>query len=379
MLSASERPPTPNTPMPQPPNDPVLTGFIAGALLLSIATGLFLVSARRRGPLLRYQPRRPVPWGAEASILAVLFVLLALVTPWDSAGPQEQEAQPNSVKVQAQEIEANPVEVATQLIASMLPQVLIVGGFVFVVAVFSNATSRDLGLPANAAQFAGDVFIGIVACLAALAPVHVVQASLMYLMKMPDEPSGHPLVKMLTGGEPNVGVMVLATLAAVVVAPICEEISFRLLLQGWLEKWEDKQLGWRTASLPSSTTADEVQAAESNQMTNDEGRMTNDDGRSATDSSLEAPLFDQPISTEPPRRGIVGLPYGWLPIFVSSLMFGLAHFGYGPEPVPLFFLALVLGYVYHRTHRIVPCIVAHALFNLFTVVLLWRMLIFEAQ
>ena len=57
------------------------------------------------------------------------------------------------------------------------------------------------------------------------------------------------------------------------------------------------------------------------------------------------------------------MPYGWLPIGVSSLLFALAHVGYGPDPVPLFSLALILGYVYQRTHRIVPSMVTHASFN----------------
>jgi hypothetical protein len=68
------------------------------------------------------------------------------------------------------------------------------------------------------------------------------------------------------------------------------------------------------------------------------------------------------------------LPYGWLPIALSSLLFGLAHIGYGPEPVPLFLLALILGYVYQRTHRIVPCMVTHALFNGTSLVALWRVM-----
>jgi membrane protease YdiL (CAAX protease family) len=83
---------------------------------------------------------------------------------------------------------------------------------------------------------------------------------------------------------------------------------------------------------------------------------------------------DLSFESEPPRRGIAGLPYGWFPILISSIAFGLAHFGYGPEPVPLFLLALVLGHLYQRTHRIIPGIVAHALFNLFSMIILWRVL-----
>jgi membrane protease YdiL (CAAX protease family) len=64
--------------------------------------------------------------------------------------------------------------------------------------------------------------------------------------------------------------------------------------------------------------------------------------------------------------------YGWFPITVSSAAFGLAHFGYGPEPIPLFLLALVLGFLYQRTHRIIPSIVAHGLFNMFSMIILWR-------
>jgi membrane protease YdiL (CAAX protease family) len=75
-----------------------------------------------------------------------------------------------------------------------------------------------------------------------------------------------------------------------------------------------------------------------------------------------------------PIHGLFGLPHGWVPILVSSLLFALAHFGIGPDPIPLFLLALVLGYVYQRTHRIVPCMVTHALFNSLTLIALWRML-----
>jgi hypothetical protein len=68
-----------------------------------------------------------------------------------------------------------------------------------------------------------------------------------------------------------------------------------------------------------------------------------------------------------------------MPILVSSLLFGLAHAGYGPEPVPLFLFAIFLGYVFQRTNRILPCIVAHALFNSVTMVALWRIVVQGAE
>ncbi len=99
--------------------------------------------------------------------------------------------------------------------------------------------------------------------------------------------------------------------------------------------------------------------------------MTDEDGPYSNDSPFA--IRHSSFQADPPRRGVGGLPYGSFPIFISASLFGLAHFGYGPEPVPIFLLGLVLGYVYQRTHRIVPCIVAHALFNLFTMLVLWRM------
>jgi membrane protease YdiL (CAAX protease family) len=54
---------------------------------------------------------------------------------------------------------------------------------------------------------------------------------------------------------------------------------------------------------------------------------------------------------------------GWLPIVASSALFALMHLGHGPAPIPLFFLAMTLGYIYQRTHRVLPCIIVHALLN----------------
>jgi hypothetical protein len=101
-----------------------------------------------------------------------------------------------------------------------------------------------------------------------------------------------------------------------------------------------------------------------------EAQIANDQSQAiaCATSSVQSPVLEKP-----PAIGVAGLPFSWLPISISSVLFGLAHFGYGPEPIPLFFLALVLGYLYYRTHRIVPSIVAHAVFNLFTMIVLWRL------
>ena len=42
---------------------------------------------------------------------------------------------------------------------------------------------------------------------------------------------------------------------------------------------------------------------------------------------------------------------------------------YALDPIPLFFLALVFGALYHRTHRIAPSLVLHMAFNATSIVL----------
>src|SRR5262249_44590540 len=137
----------------------------------------------------------------------------------------------------------------------------------------------------------------------------------------------------------------------------CEEITFRLLLQGWLEKWEDQRLACDNETQSELPASDEI--------------LTTNDAPAASEISSFDPRHSP--SSSPTQRATAGLPHGWIPIIISATMFGLAHLGYGPEPVPLFLLGVVLGYLYQRTHRLLPSIIAHALFNLFTVVSLWRM------
>jgi membrane protease YdiL (CAAX protease family) len=51
----------------------------------------------------------------------------------------------------------------------------------------------------------------------------------------------------------------------------------------------------------------------------------------------------------------------WKAIVFSATIFSLAHQEH--DWLPLFPLALILGYVYHRTHSYLAVVVLHALFN----------------
>lgn len=56
------------------------------------------------------------------------------------------------------------------------------------------------------------------------------------------------------------------------------------------------------------------------------------------------------------------------PIVISSFIFAIMHFGQGAAPVPLFFLALALGYLYRQTGSITLPLIVHMTLNAMTLI-----------
>jgi membrane protease YdiL (CAAX protease family) len=319
---------------------PVL-GFLA---LSSGLIWIWILMRRIQGqPIVRRMPRTPVPWSAAPAFLALLMALLALISL----------ALPTAT---AQVDELSVDEMIDQIAHSMAIITIVTVVVVALVMMSSRADGRDLGLPESLAMLVRDGGLGFAAFLAALVPVYGMQALFVYGL---GEPSEHPLIQMMLK-EPNPVLLGAAVLSAVVVAPICEEIAFRLLLQGWLEKVCEARR-WRHSAPPA---VEEVPTSpyETHAST------------SATDEIAEtrAPSVEPDGSLDSPIQNPV---LAWLPVFVSSLLFALAHVGHGPDPVPLFVLALILGYVYRQTHRIVPSIVTHMLINGLSLAVLLNMIL----
>jgi membrane protease YdiL (CAAX protease family) len=298
--------------------------FAAGLGLASLATWIYIEYRwRRNGTILEYEPRRPVPWGPAAASLACVMTLLAIASNIVGAGSVLPDA-----------ASQDPTDTIKDLSSRSASIVVIVGMFTLAVACVSKASVADLGLPTSARQLGRDIAIGAVALLAALVPVFTV---LWLLIAIFGEPPNHPLIETLVrDSEPSV--IVFGVISAVLVAPICEEIMFRLLLQGWLEKWEDGR------------------------------EIENQEAQEVQGSAITGGNAAGPSSAIGPRWL---LPHGWLPILFSSTLFALAHAGVGMAPFALFFLAIALGFTYQRTHRILPCVTTHALFNAANLVALW--------
>jgi len=319
--------------------DPVL-GLVQLVLgCASVVVWFVLANRLSYGPILAYEPRRPVPWHGGWTLLPIAMVVMTLYTALTSAGAFHEE-----------ESVAAAGDMVERIAAGSMMQTSLVVAFLAVMIIVSEATRTDLGFPKNPAELARDIRIGVIAWLACIAPVYATQIALTMVFGPTD---GHLLLNVVQE-KPDLLTFLVAFVVAVVLAPICEEPLFRLVLQGSLEKAEDRLIGWRTppVEVVSSDVADEPEIAET--------------------TLSEAEPLAPPVELEPPAVGAFGLPYGWLPILVSALLFGLAHFGYGPEPIPLFLLGLIFGYVYQRTHRIVPTLVAHALFNGMSLFMLWR-------
>ena len=143
---------------------------------------------------------------------------------------------------------------------------------------------------------------------------------------------------------------------AVLVAPISEEIFFRGILQGWLSRLFVNNVrpettligGWPGRHSGIVSAGEQGSAVGQGELNPYKSPTTGAVGEQLPD---ESPVY---------------VAQAWAPVVISSLLFGLVHFGQGPAPIPIFVFGLGLGMIYRQTGRIVPCIVAHFLLNCFS-------------
>lgn len=173
-------------------------------------------------------------------------------------------------------------------------------------------------------QFSYDIAVGFVAFFAA-APFIYGLNMLVSLLQKPY----HPLIDMVHK-DPTPYSFLTVAFAAVILAPLAEEFFYRLIFQGWIEK------AVRLRHSQDSTTSAALLLG---------GSVENESSK--------------PI---PPLRGAAA----WAPTVASAMVFAMLHLGQGAAPIPLFFLALLFGFLFQRTGRITPCVVVHFLLNGFS-------------
>lgn len=166
---------------------------------------------------------------------------------------------------------------------------------------------RDFGFDTK--RLLRNLGLGAAAFMAVVVPIFAMQAVLEKLVKYT-----HPVLKSLHA-QPDSRMFIATAVAALVAAPLFEEFLFRVLLQGWFERIEARR------------------------------RVL--------------------------RLGLPGDGPAWWPIGLSAFLFAAMHWNNGLAVIPLFFFAIVLGYVYQRTHRIWPSMATHFLLNAWTMLILW--------
>jgi membrane protease YdiL (CAAX protease family) len=279
---------------------------------------------------------------------------------------------------------------------------------------FSMTRPYHLGL---ASSHAGrDARAGVVVWLIATPLVFAVNVmvGLVYDLLVGGDPEEHPLTRVVSGQAPTVD-WVLMVFLAVVAAPVSEELVFRGVLQRWFGQraWggDAAMLGALAVALVSRSTdlEDALRQGDSGAILYElspalfvlalvpgylwidrfAGLLFPQAKRSDLSgmpppaptqgdeiTSWPAPRLGEPPSFLERYRARVGLPYGPTShnvaraIYGTSALFAVFHASAWPTPIPLFVLALVLGWLAYRTQSLIGPMVLHGLFNSVTVVYL---------
>lgn len=348
-------------------------GTLVAALLatLSVVTWAWLAAQIHRGhTIVQYRPRRPVPWTGSDLCLVVLFFItanlgaFALLPMSDRAASSmaidgDRQVDPNDAPQMADDA-ARLDQFELKLVAGTTANLITI---LLAVAWLIGRRGADLGDFGLASDRIGqDVALGVAGFVAVSLPIYALQFLLSHFSSRQ-----HPIIETL-GQQPDDWLFLLSGLSAVAVAPVAEEFFFRVLLQGWLETLGDASTldGGNIEELGEPVSTGVLLPIEPSS-----GDQESDVGMPAAASSARSAVFDDAFRSPAPEDSRPGRhlhtrpnqPWDTAAIGITSLVFALLHLGQGWAPVPLFFLSLALGWLYQRTHRILPSVVVHVCLN----------------
>jgi membrane protease YdiL (CAAX protease family) len=328
---------------------------IAGAIVLGVlaASGccwaLATLKLSAGLPLVPWRPRRAAPWAVADLVGAVALYLVAMLLMGSAL--RQAGYLPEVLDEAKLTLDQRQVLVWANIGGSVL--LLVLG--LPLIAWRSRATLRDFGWSPE--TLLADVRLGAIGFCMLAPPVYAVQAILTQFW-----PSKHPLMEMFRS-TPDPWFFGVLVLAAVIVAPIFEELVFRVLVQGFLEKLCTFR-GTAAELLLGVPAADSL----SGQPLSPHPADPNEDVSPVLIADL-APHSAKPVvdDLQPPLVSWLA----WIPIALSSAIFALLHLSHGPDWIPLVFLAAGMGYLYQRTHSLVPSVVVHLLLNGLSMMGLW--------
>lgn len=375
---------------------------VLGALAVSVITTAWLIEQYRRGrEVLPYQARRPVPWrGGHVLLLALMFLLapslvheILEATGWKTIILESVKNAPHPKRQMA------PCE-ETDLCF----------------AVFDRQSASLLAKNSFRRDWESQIFFGETPS-GPSSPQPEADAQT-------EQEQGHEIEQLLRQTESGV-VWLLAALMALIAAPLIEEWLFRGVLQGWLEKverglfrrmrwyarmraialgeplrpkagwrelwWSGKLLGAAPVAASSllfaglhvrlagpPTPAEElllilVCQGLGNLLSFGAGIffLTVACGAKAADFGFFRPNVSKDVAPGLLAYLVVVGPIYAVMILtkIFLLLFGADQIA--PDPAPLFLLSLVLGLLYFRTHRLLPCLVLHMAFNATGLAIFW--------
>ncbi len=308
--------------------------------------------------------RSPVPWGL-VDIFIVIMIYLVSQTIAVGNGLD------NGLSDNADSQSLGMTHTVSFLVSLAVASLITFAASIVLIGQRTGATLRDFGICPF--RWWRDFSSGATLFALMIVPLYALQSLLQMLSP---EPS-HPMIKsLMENGSP--AMYVASSVMAVIVAPIVEEFLFRVLLQGWLENLTLlPTLGYDSTSEKERTLiiVGGRREAKGELPTSEEDGTSADPGDGEL-SSLPNPLavlVEEGQSDEARIDGVASsdrsldhrpqIRPSWTPIVVSSLIFALAHLGHGTDPIPLFFFALGLGWLYQRTHRLWPSVVVHFMLN----------------
>jgi membrane protease YdiL (CAAX protease family) len=263
---------------------------------LGAAAWVWLLAAYFGGSRLLPRPRRlAVPWKLPDLCLALLFWWILPPQIWflwrilfERLGQLLMAGDPDAGRSVAWQIVAHVVcsDYQAFVLVVALASLAAAAFMPLLLALTCGARPYQLGL--HTWQFGRNVLRGFAGYLLAAPWVILSMAAATYWY----EPQAHVIERAIRA-NPSVEVIALSLVAAVVAAPVAEEVLFRGILQRWL------------------------------------------------------------CARVGPAAAIVS----------TSLAFAALHFDAWPAPVPLFVLALFLGYLAYRTSSLVAPITLHCTFN----------------
>lgn len=334
----------------------LLQATLSASVLLLAGGSLYLWSIilgrwRAGRELVPAEPREIEPWTAlDPLVVLLLYIGAQVACARILVGILGPAAAPDAM---------SPERLVPLLMSNALANLVVVALSVAYLLLRWLPFRGDLGFLPRRLGY--DARLGALTFVAALAPVFGIQFILTRFYK-----SEHP-IQVLLSEDSSSGVVLLCFLAAVAVAPLTEEFLFRVVLQGWMESIVLGRRRDKAAAAAAIPEADRRQPIEPS-VPSTAVEINPPTTALLPDNSDAAPLH----ATAPAELVADAGPRLMLgPILISSLAFAAVHLGHGPDPIPLFALAIMLGYVYQKTHRIWPSLVVHALLNAWSLIMLW--------